>query len=361
MENELSLLLNEIGKKDLKSYRPEKPNLFYMLGIEHNEVLICRLIAALIQPNGLHGLGTKPLEMFLQKIGVKHFGKLDKAEIVLEEKIDNDRRVDIVIYLEKKVIPIEVKIWAKDQESQLFDYYNYYENRHDDFGTYEIDKIYYLTPNGKPPTPESLNGLNLKLVVQISFNEQIQNFITELRKEISNKNEIGIIIDDFSDVIERMNKDMTNVDELKKCISDIDDDKLNALLMLLNYKDNLWDEIRYKFLKNSLEKETSYALDRYEKGDEFEKIDPHCKYVVKDRDEIIAYICIETNLYITKKADLISNKTGWEKYKNSKHNNYMWKYIKYDGNNSKWNLKDIDTTLNSKRKIEWSNYLEIEK
>lgn len=355
MERELDKLLDEVSKLDLKTYKPDEPNLFYMLGIEHNEVLTCRLIASLIQPNGLHGLGTKPLEMFLQKIGVNDFGKLDKAEIILEEKIDNDRRVDIVIYLENKVIPIEVKIWAKDQELQLFDYYHYYKNRYESFNNYDIDKIYYLTPNGKMPSAESLNGLDKMLVKQICFTKQISEFLTELRKEISNKNEIGIIIDSFISVIERMNIDMTNVDELKKYISDIDDNKLNALLMIMNYKDDLWDEIRYKFLKNSLETQTAYVLDKYEKNDEFEKVDTHCKYVVKDRDSIIAYICIETNLYITRKADLISDEHDWEKYKNK--SNYVWKYIKYKNSTDKWNLKDIDTTLNSNREIEWSNYL----
>lgn len=369
MERELNKLLNEVSKLDLKTYKPDEPNLFYMLGIDHSEVLICRLIASLIQPNGLHGLGTKPIEIFLQKIGVNDFGKLDKTEIVLEEKIDNNRRVDIVIYLENKVIPIEVKIWAKDQELQLFDYYHYYKNRYESFNNYNIDKIYYLTPNGKEPSAESLNGLDKKLVKQIAFTKQISEFLTELREEISNRNEIGIIIDNFISVIERMNIDMKNVDELQKYISNInindekDYKKLNALLMIMNYKDDLWDEIRYKFLKNSLKTPKPYVLDKYEKDDEFEKVDTHCKYVVKDKDNIIAYICIETNLYITRKKDLISNKhkQGWKNYNNK--SNYVWKYIKYinrKDNNSKdkWNLKDIDTTLNSNIEIEWNNYLE---
>lgn len=279
MERELNKLLDEVSKLDLKTYKPDELNLFYMLGIEHNEVLTCRLIASLIQPNGLHGLGTKPLEIFLQKIGVTDFGKLDKAKIVLEEKIDNDRRVDIVIYLENKVIPIEVKIWAKDQELQLFDYYHYYKNRYESFNNYNIDKIYYLTPNGKKPSAESLNDLDIKNVIQISFKNQISDFLTELRKEVSDKNEIGIIIDDFISVIERMNIDMINIDELQKYISDINDNKLNALLMIMNYKDDLWDELKYKFLKNSLETQKPYVLDKYEKDDEFEKVDTHCKYV----------------------------------------------------------------------------------
>lgn len=365
---ELKALLGKISELGLKTYEPDEANLFYMLGIEHNEVLICRLIKSLIQPDGLHGLGTKPLEMFLQQIGVTDFVELDKAEITLEEKIDNDRRVDIAIYLKDKVIPIEVKIWAIDQESQLHDYYYYYKNRYENFKNHSIDKIYYLTPTGKEPSGISLkgsnaqDGLDTEQVKQISFNKEIKDFLRSLQEKISNESEVGIVIKDFIDVIERMNADMLNRNELQKWIDNtvLNDDKLQALLMILKHKEDLWDEIRYKFLRNSLEVQSSYKLEKYENDANFENVDTHCKYVVKDGNNIIAYICIETNLYIARKYDFISNKDGWTKYNKT---DYMWKHIKYKGGPSKWNLKDIDFGLtfnlqNSKRKIEWNKYIE---
>lgn len=365
---ELKALLGKISELGLKTYEPDEANLFYMLGIEHNEVLICRLIKSLIQPDGLHGLGTKPLEMFLQQIGVTDFVELDKAEITLEEKIDNDRRVDIAIYLKDKVIPIEVKIWAMDQESQLHDYYYYYKNRYENFKNHSIDKIYYLTPTGKEPSGISLkgsnaqDGLDTEQVKQISFNKEIKDFLRSLQGKISNESEVGIVIKDFIDVIERMNADMLNRNELQKWIDNtvLNDDELQALLMILKHKEDLWDEIRYKFLRNSLEVQSSYKLEKYENDANFENVDTHCKYVVKDGNNIIAYICIETNLYIARKYDFISNKDGWTKYNKT---DYMWKHIKYKGGPSKWNLKDIDFGLtfnlqNSKRKIEWNKYIE---
>ncbi len=320
VKTELKALLGKIAERDLKTYKPDEPNLFYVLGIEHNEVLICRLIAALIQPNGLHGLGTKPLEIFLQSIGITDFGELNKAEIILEEKIDNNRRVDIAIYLEDKVIPIEVKIWAVDQEAQLHDYYCYYKNRYENFNDYIIDKIYYLTPDGKEPSVVSLKSntgskpLCLKKVGRISFDGQIKNFLVELQKEISNEGEIGIVIKNFIDVIERMNINMSNENKLQKWVdaTALNNNELQALLMIMKYKEGLWDEIRYKFLKISLEAQTSYTLGKYETDADFENVDTHCKYVVKDNNNVVAYVCIETNLYIVRKCDFISNKRWLE-------------------------------------------------
>lgn len=358
---ELKALLGKISELGLKTYEPDEANLFYMLGIEHNEVLICRLIKSLIQPDGLHGLGTKPLEMFLQQIGVTDFGELGKAEIKVEEEIISARRVDIVIYLENQVIPIEAKIWAKDQDKQLWDYYNYYKNRYEKFQTFKIDQIYYLTPDGKAPSKESLDGFgeDTNLVKKISFKEDISAFLNQLQEELLIESEIAIIVKDFIDVIERMNKDMLNVEKLQKLLNDNEftDDELQNLLMIMNNKVFLWNEIRYKFLKNSLESQTSYVLDKYKEDKAFEETDKHCKYVVKDSDNIIAYICIETNLYIVRKMDLV--KEDWKEYKNG----YSYKYIIYKGGKDKWNLKDIDLGLtfnlqNSKRKIEWNKYIE---
>lgn len=364
MENELNELLEEIAKLNLKTYKPDEPNLFYMLGIEHNEVLICRLIAALIQPNGLHGLGTKSLEVFLEQIGITEFGNLDTAEVVLEEKIDNDRRVDIVIYLENEVVPIEVKIYAKDQPQQLYDYYNYYLYRHQNHHSKKINKIYYLTLNQHKPSKNSITSndgkdkLDINQFECICFEKQIINWLNFISEIISKKeSKISNIIKNFKEVIDRMGN--RNSEKLKIFVnSGLDDSKLKALLMVMENKDNLWDEIRYTFLKNSLECATHYTLEKYDKDEEFEKIDTHCKYVVKRENEIIAYICIEVNLYIVRKTVSIpQNNNGWENYENINDCDYKWKYIKYDGGKSEWNLKDIDTTLNSTRKITWSNYL----
>ena len=43
-------------------------NIFKVLGIADKEVLICRLLGELLDPKGSHGLGAKPLSLFLERL-----------------------------------------------------------------------------------------------------------------------------------------------------------------------------------------------------------------------------------------------------------------------------------------------------
>lgn len=49
----------------------------------------------------------------------------DQAIVTAEYAIDDERRIDIVIEIGSYFLPIEVKIYAADQKSQCFDYYQY--------------------------------------------------------------------------------------------------------------------------------------------------------------------------------------------------------------------------------------------
>ena len=373
MGNELPLLLDEISKKDLKTYSPEKPNLFYMLGIEHNEVLICRLIAALIQPNGLHGMGVIPLKLFLNELGKYNFSNenISKAEIRLEEQIVNNRRVDIAIYIGQYVIPIEVKIWAKDQESQLFDYYYYYKNRYKEFKNYKIDKIYYLSPNRHAPSEDSLKRskafdkcepyLHKDKYECISFEKEIKDFLVALKKETSDKHESEIlnIINNFIEVIDKMNIDEKNIEQINEYMDDISDNNkqaaLSALLMILNYKDEIWDRILFNYFVKSLKDyNPDLVLEKAEEGSC--KVDKYSKYIIKNSNkEIAAWLCIETNLYIVRKFNLPDEIDGWKSYNDS---HYKWKHIKYDGLTKAWNLKNINLEFSLDKKIKWKKYLD---
>lgn len=372
-EKNLKAILDEISNLNFIKYDPSEINLFYMLGIEHNEVLICRLIGALIQPNGIHNLGTEPLKLFLKALDKDiplTSVDLENAEVMLEEKIDNNRRVDIVIHTQKIVIPIEVKIWAGDQEAQLYDYYHYYKSR-EDISEKKIDKIFYLTPSGWDPSDKSISSNEntdddscLENIQKISFQENVKNFLEALLKEQVSA-ELKTIIQEFISVIERMNADMINHNELKECIKGIDETQLPALLVALNAKDDLWDEIRFKYLKNSIEnysrnKNRNYKIERYDDKGAFDDVDPHCKYIITKPDDkdFVLYVCIDTNLYLareSKTAEQEDKNKKWEAYE--KNSEYSWRYIYYKGSKKKWSLRNIDTDIFS-RTIEWEQYLE---
>lgn len=53
---------------------------------------------------------------------------LTHTDVIKEYVIDNDHRIDIVIQNVRFFIPIEVKIYAGEQEGQCYDYYEYAKN-----------------------------------------------------------------------------------------------------------------------------------------------------------------------------------------------------------------------------------------
>lgn len=352
-------LLEKLSQVDIESKTNQAPNIFYMLGIENKEVLMCRMLKALIDPYGVHDLGKKPLELFLKTIGFEDFEykELDKAYVNLEEVIDNDRRVDIVIHIGKKVIPIEVKIYAGDQKNQLYDYYNYYNESKD----YKIDKIFYLTPNGKKPLKYSLGELSEDKVVKISFGETINKFLDKLLND-SNNGELEYIIKNLKAVFENM----SIRESVLKIVKDIteenaeDKNKLKkSIFALLKYGDDIRSEFERNYFEDSLKQlDKNYSV-KIENDDTFNSVDAHCKYaILNDKKETIAFICIETNLYIAKRFENAIDIPGdWTKYPNS---NYAWRYIYHkNSNNSKWNLKNIDIDIFDKiiPTENWKEYL----
>lgn len=129
-------------------------NIFDIAGISTDEVKICRIIYELINPNGSHYQGDKYLKLFVKYVlGIAdNFSDEDYKNIRVfkEYKIEDDRRIDLVIESSNIFIPIEVKIKAEDQERQCYDYYKRAKN----------SKVYYLSLNGKKPSKESAKGLS---------------------------------------------------------------------------------------------------------------------------------------------------------------------------------------------------------
>ena len=143
-------------------------NLLNILQVSSREVPICRLLAALMEPNGAHGLGVFPMQQFLTDILGQSCPPedFDYAYLELEDHTDANRRVDIALYTRggKQVFPIEVKIWAEDQDQQLCDYYHYYEH----LGHALPAGICYLTPYGTCPSQKSIGDLRPDQIRQIA-------------------------------------------------------------------------------------------------------------------------------------------------------------------------------------------------
>ena len=112
-------------------------NIFKVLGVSQKEVIMCRMLFDLLNPRGKHGQGHTFLKLFLKDVlGIEFEECLLKEAKVYKEYLipKSNKRIDIAISIGERFIPIEVKINARDQLSQCYDYYMFaLENMKDVF------------------------------------------------------------------------------------------------------------------------------------------------------------------------------------------------------------------------------------
>lgn len=153
-------------------------NIFDIANIAKDEVCVCRFIYELINPKGSHYQGYTYLKLFVEHVLNMNFSDYEykKAVVHREYVINNGRRIDLVIEIGDKFIPIEVKIYAKDQYKQCFDYYKFYAKN---------SNVFYLTLDGRCPSKESAKGLTktkdggYEEVSQISFENDILTWLNK--------------------------------------------------------------------------------------------------------------------------------------------------------------------------------------
>ena len=234
----IAKLLDDVKKivirKKAENYKTGKEfNIFYVQGIADDEVKVCRFFRELLDPEGSHGQGDVFLRRFVKrvlKIDESNFTAEDykRASVTREERITDLRRIDIVIRIKNRVFPIEVKIYAKDQEGQCFDYYNYACRRD------PMAKVYYLSLDGKSPSAESRKSLDKTQIVNISFSREILNWIEDCIRapEIEQIYPVREILIQFRTVIERttgIQKKGKSDMEIKEKISSSSDNMVAAI------------------------------------------------------------------------------------------------------------------------------------
>jgi hypothetical protein len=167
----------------------------------HAEVgMHSNFIYSLLDINGLHYQDDLFAKLFVEYVlNIKDFGTITDVE--MEEFTDRDRRIDFTIKNNKFYIGIEMKIYAKDQDKQIYDYYNFLTEEA------KLDKkqkviIYYLTLNGKEPSMQSLNGLDEKYYKNISFKDEILVWLNKCQYEVQNITNLNNAIGYYREVIE---------------------------------------------------------------------------------------------------------------------------------------------------------------
>ena len=203
----LLMEVNAISTKYDFMYRKtgEYFNVFDIVGIESDEVRICRLIKEFIDPKGCHCQGTIYLRLFMEH--VLHINEVfsekdyQQAYVAKEYIIDANRRIDLVIKIANKFIPIEVKIYAGEQANQCKDY----------VGKAVGANLYYLTLDGHAPSVYSTGEEQLnEKISMISFSVEILEWLEECLKITAAQRltSISEILRQLIDVIRRMTNRM---------------------------------------------------------------------------------------------------------------------------------------------------------
>ncbi|WP_031579423.1 PD-(D/E)XK nuclease family protein [Ruminobacter sp. RM87] len=149
---------------------------FSALGIEEKELPHCRIIYELLNSHAQHGLSKKFLHLFFKIVLNKKFenNAVVTRELYFNESSKCSGRIDLFIETPGFCYPIEVKINADDQETQLYRYHEYASHQGKEF------KVFYLTLNGRPPKAKSIKGMDekkLNNVQYISFDKHILRWL----------------------------------------------------------------------------------------------------------------------------------------------------------------------------------------
>ena len=120
-------------------------------GYRVNELTLSRVVADLLSPSGSHGQGSLFLKCLLDGLKLKWAkGPLQGAWTEVERKIDNDRRLDVFVHIDKDhCLAIENKPYASDQPNQIKDYLC-------ELKKHKESLLIYLSGSGGPPAEESV-------------------------------------------------------------------------------------------------------------------------------------------------------------------------------------------------------------
>ncbi|MGS0737564.1 PDDEXK-like family protein [Pseudomonas sp. GG8] len=160
-------LLQTVALLRARYHRPAGFNLFSVLRSSSDEVrLHSRFLAFLIDPKANHNQGTALLNLLLKRLGIQNF---DLENAIVEVEYQN---IDILVRNQsKQAVIIENKIYARDQDEQLWTYHQRMQAE----GYSEIWTT-YLTLDGSEPSEQSRKSLP---VVLLSYETEIISWLKD--------------------------------------------------------------------------------------------------------------------------------------------------------------------------------------
>lgn len=137
-EDEFSRLIEEWREVE---WRSGGTTLMAALGLQFQEVSLCRGLAWLLDPEGGHGLGRQVLLAFLRSLDVV-VGEDAPVQIRVEEARAGTR-ADIVVRVGGRTVIIEAKVFAGEQPHQADRLYEHW--------AHEDPLLVFLTRTGQAP------------------------------------------------------------------------------------------------------------------------------------------------------------------------------------------------------------------
>lgn len=280
MQEQLQSLLDQVSAiiEEEKKLRQRKYdsgetfNVFEVLRLQRDEVrLHSSFIAALLDPQGPHGLKTKLLESFLQVMKADDI-LIDLGTVHVEREMfigqitksgDEGGRMDIVLMdKHRNAIVIENKIDAKDQPKQLLRYDNYCKKH---FKNY---RIYYLTKWGVAPSDESCGGEEFDYWTA-SYNEDILSWLDDCIVISEMARPVNETIKQYRiNLVEILNIMSQNSEKELLSVA-TKDDNIESTLAILENQFIIGKKIRFDFLQKliALAEEYGFEGDKEEAED----------------------------------------------------------------------------------------------
>ena len=280
-KNDVEVLLGQVktlanAYNIVKENTGENFNLFQILGMETAEVKThSKFLAELLNPKGSHEQGDKFLSIFVNYLNISNVISegYDKSDLLLENRlefnsvkanvevekyigkktIDEGGRVDILITdIENRLICIENKIYADEQENQLLRYRN--------FGTKFNDcYLFFLTLEGNQCStiPED-DG---KRVYTISYKRHIIDWLELCKKEAVDFPILRETIGQYINLIKKLTHQTTN----KRMEKDIQNMILNnfeeSQIVFQNYENALINKFSF-IIKGIAKRIETFLFDR---------------------------------------------------------------------------------------------------
>lgn len=259
MENNINELLRTVKAK-IESHNEFKNAYDRQLAFDFNllnffkvgENKTSEIIAYFLNPKQKHGQGDAFLNIFLEHYVkdipvLKDISELDR--IKCEYTIKDKRRIDIYMkFVDGKIIAIENKIWASDQNQQVTDYTEFLKDK-----TKNKFVLIYLTPYGHEPSTESIsmedrekmkNDGNLKISsYKHDFLEIINQWIA-----VSEADNVTYFLKQFKHYLEVKFLGNSNLN-LNKMMENIIKENKNEIVEIVNAYNELREKNEKRFDK----------------------------------------------------------------------------------------------------------------